>query len=163
MKILGIDPGTATTGYGVISKQKENLKVLDFGCITTEANSDFGKRLDTIYKDITKVIKLHKPDVIACEELFFFKNAKTAMKVSHARGVILLASTKSKAPVFEYTPLQVKLKVTGKGRADKKEVQKIIAEILGLDEVPKPDDAADALAVAVCHGIAHDNKNTRAV
>lgn len=154
MIILGIDPGTGRTGYGVVKHTQNTFKMLDYGCIETKANSYFPKRLDTIHKRIKEIIKLHKPDAIACEELFFFKNAKTALKVAHARGVIILACKGSKAELFEYTPLQVKLRLVGKGRADKKEVQAEIKKLLKMENALKSDDAADALAIAVCHGMA---------
>jgi crossover junction endodeoxyribonuclease RuvC len=151
MTILGIDPGTAITGFGVIRKKSSKIKYVKCGCITTCAGLPLPERLDCIYKDVMNLVRENKPEVVAVEELFFFKNVKTAIEVSHARGVIVLAAQKSGLPIFEYTPLQVKQALTGYGRADKKQIQSMVKNILGLNEVPKPDDAADALAVAICH------------
>lgn len=151
MKILGIDPGVATTGYGIIKNSGKKMELVDYGCIITVMEDGFSKRLDGIYKEIRKLIKEHNPDVVACEEIFFFKNAKTALKVGHARGVMLLAFNRMGIEVFEYSPLHVKQVITGYGRAEKKEMQDKVQELLSLKELPKPDDAADALAVAICH------------
>jgi crossover junction endodeoxyribonuclease RuvC len=150
MIILGIDPGTASTGYGVVKKSK-NLKCLDYNVIHTAAHVETGKRLKKINNDLSRLIKKHKPDVLAIEKVYFFKNLKTAIPVSQAKGVILLTAAKNKIPVYELTPLQVKLSVTGNGRADKAEVQSKIKKILKLKQIPKPDDAADALAIAVTY------------
>jgi crossover junction endodeoxyribonuclease RuvC len=151
MKIMGIDPGVATIGYGVIDKQGKDLKFVDYGCIITKSEEIFHKRLGIIYKEVRALVKKHQPDAVACEEIFFFNNAKTAINVGHARGVILLALSGLKMDIFEYTPLHVKQIITGYGRADKKEMQEKTKQILGLAEIPKPDDAADALAIALCH------------
>ncbi len=148
--ILGIDPGFAITGYGVIIKEGKNIiKLLDYGCITTRSNQKFSERLDIIHKELEKIIKKYNPSLVAVEELFFCKNVKTALMVGHARGVILLTAMQSQIPLKELTPLQVKQGVTGYGKADKKQVQKMVQIILGLKELPTPDDAADALAVAL--------------
>ena len=150
MIILGIDPGTATTGFGLIEKNKSNLKLLKYGCVKTSANLSTAERLDKLHKELSLLIKKSKPDIVAVEDIFFFKNLKTAIKVSQARGVILLTIAKSKIPIAEYTPLQIKQAVACYGRAEKIQVQKMVKILLGLKEIPKPDDAADALAVAIC-------------
>lgn len=155
MIILGVDPGTATTGYGLINKQGQQYEVIDFGCITTPANTPLHDRLDTIFEELSEIIEKHKPEHIAVEELFFANNAKTAIAVGQARGVILLAGKKKGLSVFEYTPLEVKMALTGYGRADKNQIQQMVKALLMLTEIPKPDDAADALAIAICHGQSH--------
>jgi len=149
MIIMGIDPGTAMTGYGII-KKGENLSVVDYGCIKTEPNFSTAERLAKIDQQLIKLIRKYKPKRIAVEDIFFFKNLKTAVKVSQARGVILARAAQMKASIMEYTPLQVKQAVTSYGRADKSQVQKMVKLLLNLKEIPKPDDAADALAVAIC-------------
>jgi len=150
MIILGIDPGTATTGFGAVKKEKDKLECLDYGIIQTSKNDSQQERLNTLYNQITKLITKHKPDVLAVEKLFFFKNLKTAMPVAEARGVILLAGAKKKISIKEITPLQVKMGICGYGRADKKQVQEMVKIILNLEKIPKPDDAADALGIAIC-------------
>jgi crossover junction endodeoxyribonuclease RuvC len=150
MIILGIDPGIATTGFGVINKIKEETKFITCGCITTSAGSLTGKRLEIIEKEINKLINKYRPEILAIENLFFFKNLKTVMPVSQAKGVILLAASKKGIPVREFTPLQMKMAVTGYGKADKKQIQKMIKIIFKLKELPKADDAADALGIALC-------------
>ncbi|MFH1671183.1 MAG: crossover junction endodeoxyribonuclease RuvC [Candidatus Portnoybacteria bacterium] len=155
MIILGIDPGTAITGYGVIESEKNNLKLIDYGCIRTDKASSTADRLKEIDKQLGQLIKKYQPKKIAVEDIFFFKNLKTAIKVSQARGVILCKAAQSKIPVFEYTPLQVKQSVTSYGRADKTQVQKMVKIILKLEQIPKPDDAADALATAICCAHSH--------
>ncbi len=165
MIILGIDPGTATTGYGVIATTKslhskqdrnEKPKVIDFGCIITTTSYSAGKRLETIHQEITALIKKYNPDVISIESLFFFKNLKTAMPVSQAKGVILLAAAQKNIPVHEFTPLQVKMTVVGYGKAEKKQVQEMTKQLLDLSSFDvkkkdrKKDDASDALGVALC-------------
>ncbi len=150
MIILGIDPGTATTGYGVIENEKGETKYVDYGCILTKSTESLENRLVSIFDELTKIIKKFKPEMAAVEELFFASNAKTAISVGHARGVILLACSKEKVPVYEYTPLQVKQAICGYGRADKQQVQKMVKALLSLEEIPKPDDAADGLAIAIC-------------
>jgi len=148
--ILGIDPGFAITGYGIIEKTgKTEIKFLDYGCIITDSKQDFSERLEIIYRELCEIINKYKPSLIAVEELFFCKNVKTALKVGHARGVILLAAINNKILLKELTPLQVKQGITGYGKADKKQIQKMVRVILNLKEIPKPDDAADALAIAI--------------
>jgi len=149
MIILGIDPGTAIIGYGLIKKDRE-ISLLDYGCITTSKELTSAERLKELHTKLEKIIKKHKPDIAAVEDIFFFKNLKTVIKVSQARGVILLAAAQQKIPVFEYTPLQIKQAITTYGRAEKIQVQKMVKLLLNLKEIPKPDDAADALAVAIC-------------
>ncbi len=149
MIILGVDPGTATTGYGLIRKNRE-LKLIDYGCIKTTTDLTTAERLKKLHDQLNVLIKKHKPNMMAVEDIFFFKNLKTAIKVSQARGVILLTAAKIKIPVFEYTPLQIKQAITSYGRAEKIQVQKMVKLLLDLKEIPKPDDAADALAAAIC-------------
>ncbi len=151
MVILGIDPGYAIIGYGVINYNSNHFSVLEYGAVTTEANQKFSTRLAQIYFDINNVIARAKPDAISIEKLYFNTNTTTAIDVAQARGVILLAATQNNVPVYEYTPLQVKSAVTGYGRAEKKQVMDMIKNILRLEKIPKPDDTADALAIAVCH------------
>ncbi len=151
IKILGIDPGTAITGYGVIDYNGRNLQVYDYGTIRTDSKLELPQRLSIIYRSVKEIIQEQRPDHVAIEELFFNKNAKTALAVGHARGVSMLAAVESGLPVFEYTPLQVKLSVVGQGRAVKEQVQYMIKALLCLKEIPKPDDVADALAVGICH------------
>ena len=163
MIILGIDPGTATTGYGVIRKRKNRLETLDYGCILTSPSSPPSERLKKINNDLNLLIKKHKPNILAVEKLYFFKNLKTAMPVSQAKGVILLTAAKKKIPVHEFTPLEVKMAVSGYGRAEKKQVQKLIQTILKLEENPedknrRKDDATDALGVALCYAVKTDGK-----
>jgi crossover junction endodeoxyribonuclease RuvC len=152
MRILGIDPGTATTGYGVIEEDdKGNLVSIAYGTILTPANSRVEKRLLTIFNELNKIILLYSPNEAAVEKLFFYKNVTTAMAVGQARGVIVLALALAGLPVGEYTPLEVKQAVSGYGKADKQQVQQMVKALLVLEDIPKPDDAADALAVAICH------------
>lgn len=150
--ILGIDPGLADTGFGVIAKQgsSTNMEAIDFGHIKTKAGVPDEKRLLEIYISLNKIIKKYQPDIMAVEKLFFAKNVKTAMAVSQARGVIILAAGKNKLELVEPTPLQVKQAVTGYGRADKNQIKAMVKIILKLSSEPKSDDAADALAVAIC-------------
>lgn len=158
MIILGIDPGTAITGYGVIENNQGKIKAVDYGCILTDKKLKMPERLDFLGEELKKIIKKYQPQAMAVEELFFFKNAKTIITVGQARGVILFigknigkkVNKKQALDIYEYTPLQVKQAVVGYGRADKKQVQQMVKAILGLSEAPKPDDAADALAVAIC-------------
>lgn len=150
MVILGIDPGTHRTGYGFIKRAKGALTVVDYGCIVTPSKTDNFKRITSIANELEKLIKKHKPRNIAVEQLFFFKNLKTVISVSEARGAVLLTANKSGANIYEYTPLQVKQAITGYGKAEKMQVQKMVTLILNLPEIPTPDDAADALAVAIC-------------
>ena len=151
MVILGIDPGYAIVGYGVIRYEGGKMSVIDYGKITTEANIPLSKRLKLIYDSLTQLIETFKPDVVAVEELFFNSNVKTAIAVGHARGVIILAAANKNTKIAEYTPLQIKQAVAGYGKAVKKHVMEMTRLMLKLDKVPKPDDTADALAVAICH------------
>ncbi len=151
MKILGIDPGFAIVGYGVIDHTGNKFKTIKYGAVTTEANEDMFLRFKKIYDSLTEIINEHKPDAMAIEELFFNSNQKTAINVAQARGIILLSALNANVPVFEYTPLQVKQAVVGYGRADKGQVQQMVKALLNLEKVPKPDDTADALAIAICH------------
>lgn len=151
MIILGIDPGTAITGYGVVESRGNKYKVIAYGCFRTGANLPLDIRLKSLYQGINEVIKKYQPGQVAVEELFFNKNARTALAVGHARGIALLAAANQELPVAEYTPLQVKQSVTGYGKAEKKQVQFMVKTLLGLEEAPSPDDVADALAVAICH------------
>lgn len=160
---MGIDPGIATTGFGVIKKIADKLEVIDYGCIITTPDMETGDRLKIINNELSKLIKLHHPEVLAVERLFFFKNLKTAMPVSQAKGVILLTAAKKKIPVYEYTPLQVKMTVAGYGRAEKKQVQKMIKIMFNLEERPedknkRKDDATDALGIALCYALHSDSK-----
>lgn len=152
MIILGIDPGIAIVGYGIIEVRGNNYKAIDYGCITTDSKLLFPDRLKIVYDELINIINKYKPDDYAVEELFFNKNVKTAIKVGQARGVEILAAVNQGLPVFEYTPLQIKQAVVGYGRAEKHQVQEMVKLLLNLQEIPKPDDAADALAIALCHG-----------
>lgn len=151
MLIMGIDPGIAISGYGLISGECNDCSIIEYGVLKTPARLKMPQRLKQIYEGYIKLIEKYKPDAVAVEELFFYKNAKTIISVSQARGAALLAAALSNIEVFEYTPLQVKQAVVGYGRADKHQVQQMIKIYFHLDNLPKPDDAADALAVAVCH------------
>ncbi|MGN1478288.1 MAG: crossover junction endodeoxyribonuclease RuvC [Acutalibacteraceae bacterium] len=151
MRILGIDPGYAIVGYGVIDYVGNHFTVVDYGAITTPAGMDFNRRLELIYDEMNVLLSTQKPEAMAIEKLFYNTNAKTVIDVAQARGVLALAAQKNGVPMYEYTPLQVKQSVVGYGRAEKKQVQEMIKIILKLDKVPKPDDTADALAMAVCH------------
>ena len=152
MIILGIDPGYAIVGFGVLEYKNNHFSVIDYGAITTDAGTPFNRRLEYIYDQLTELLQKYKPDAMSIEKLFYNSNAKTVIDVSQARGVIMLAAQKCGVPAFEYTPLQVKQSVVGYGRAEKKQVQEMIKRILSLEKVPKPDDTADALAMAICHG-----------
>ncbi len=152
MVVLGIDPGIATLGWGIIKKtEKVTYKVEAYGCINTDRNLLFSRRLEEIHKELSRIIRKYEPDVAAIEQLFFAKNVKTAISVGEARGVAILAAVEANLPVAEYTPLQVKQSLVGYGRAEKKQMQKMLKILLGLKDMPRPDDAADALAVALCH------------
>lgn len=150
MIILGIDPGTATTGFGVVDKKGTKLECLAYGIIETPAGQDAGERLLQIGQDLEDIIKKYKPEIVSVESLYFFKNLKTAIPVAQARGVIIQTVYKKKIRLAEYTPLQAKMAVTGYGKASKLQVQKMVMNLLGLKKMPKPDDAADALALAIC-------------
>ena len=158
MIILGIDPGLATTGYGVIKKQGNSFELIDYDTIKTSADENDVDRLSNLYEELLLLIDKYKPGQIAVEELFFNKNVKTAIRVGQARGVILLAGSQQGIEVAEYTPLQVKQAVVGYGRASKSQVQQMVKALLNLSEIPKPDDAADALAISICHGHSYASK-----
>lgn len=151
MRILGIDPGYAIVGYGIIDKEGSKIKMLEYGSIQTEANLSTPLRLEIIFNELNQIINEYKPDEVAYEKLFHEKNTKTFMSVSQARGVEILAAKVNGLDIFEYTPLQIKTSLTGYGRANKKQVQESVKRILNLQDIPKPDDAADALAIAICH------------
>ena len=151
MRILGVDPGYAIVGVGTIDYEFNRFRVAEYGAITTQAGEDMFDRLKKIYDEMMELIERVKPDALAIEELFFQNNQKTAINVAQARGVIVLAAKNHGIPIFEYTPLQVKQAVVGYGKADKNQVQQMTKAILGLEKIPKPDDTADALAIAICH------------
>ena len=151
LRVLGIDPGTATTGWAVVEEIKKNPRLVACGCINTSKINSDAERLVEIGHDISSLIKKYKPDEAAIEDLFFFKNLKTAITVAQARGVILYEIKKNKVPLSSYTPLQVKQALTGYGRAEKKQIQIMVKNILKLRCAPKPDDASDAVAIAICH------------
>lgn len=151
MRIIGIDPGTGILGFGVIEINDGKLKVIDAGVVSSPAHTSLDIRLEDIFDSLTDIIKETQPDVMSIEKLFFAQNVTTAMSVSHARGVAMLAGRKARLDIFEYTPQQIKQSVTGYGKADKKQVQEMVKIQLGLKQVPKPDDCADALAAAITH------------
>ena len=152
MVILGVDPGYAIVGYGLVRAQNSHYQPLEHGAIVTKADDIFVRRLEIIYDALAEVLTKWKPDAVSIEKLYFQNNQKTAIGVAEARGVILLAAKKAGVPIFEYTPLQVKMAVTGYGQARKPQVMEMTRRLLCLKEVPKPDDTADALAMAICHG-----------
>lgn len=152
MRILGIDPGVATVGFGVIESDRMQQKMLQYGAITTPAGKPLASRLVQIGDDLTELIGKFQPDEIAIEELFFSKNITTGIAVAHARGIILYVAEKMQIPIYEYTPMQVKQAVVGYGLAEKRQVMDMTKRLLKLKTVPRPDDAADALAIAICHG-----------
>ena len=151
MLVLGIDPGTAITGFGLVREAGAGLALVDYGVITTPSGQPLPQRLQTIYQGLGSVIRKHQPETSAVEELFFSRNVRTALSVGHARGVALLALADAGLRVFEYKPLEVKQAVAGYGGADKQQVQEMVRMLLNLDQIPQPDDAADAVAVAICH------------
>ncbi len=151
MRILGIDPGYGTTGFGLIEAQRSQFRLLNCGAVTTPPNTDFPWRLEVIYNDITQLLRVAQPDVVAIEELFFGHNVTTGINVAQSRGVILLAVRQAGLPIFEYKPMQVKQAVVGYGSATKHQVQDMTRRLLHLQAMPKPDDAADAIAIALCH------------
>lgn len=157
--ILGVDPGLATIGFSIVEKDGNKFNVIKYGVIKTSSKKSDVERLKIIYKNIKELINEYKPDQMAVEELFFNKNVKTAIIVGQARGVILLAGAELNIPVAEYTPLQIKQAVVGYGRADKNQVQQMVKNLLNLSEIPKPDDAADALAISICHGHVYSAKS----
>ena len=151
MIVLGIDPGYAIVGCGVVEYKSNHFRMLDYGAITTEAHTPFNERIEKIFDQASALMMKYKPDAMAIEKLFFNTNQKTAIDVAQARGALVLAAQKNHIPIFEYTPLQVKQSVVGYGRAEKKQVQEMTRIMLNLEKIPKPDDAADALAMAICH------------
>lgn len=151
MRILGIDPGYAIVGYGVIDYRSTRFTVVDYGAILTDAGTPFNERLEQIYDETSALMQRWKPQVMAIEKLFYNTNAKTVIDVGQARGALILAAQKNALEIAEYTPLQVKQSVVGYGRAEKKQVQEMTKLILNLEKIPKPDDTADALAIAICH------------
>ena len=154
--IVGIDPGYAIVGYGVVKYENNSFKTIDYGCIKTSSSTLFEQRLLLINQEIANLNEKYSPSAMAIEKLFFNENTKTAIDVAQCRGAILLTAAQSLLPIFEYTPLEVKMAVTGYGRADKNQIQQMVRTILNLRRIPKPDDVADALAVAICH--AHSSK-----
>ena len=151
MRILGIDPGYGITGFGVLDADRNQFSLLRYGAITTPAGADFSARLEMIYEDMKKLLEVAKPDAVAIEELFFGHNVTTAIGVAQSRGVILLAVRQAGVPVYSYKPMQVKQAVVGYGNATKHQVQEMTKRLLHLEKLPKPDDAADAIAIALCH------------
>lgn len=158
MKILGIDPGYAIMGWGVIEKQGNHFRALDYGAVTTDKDMEMPDRLEALYDGLREIIEEQSPEVASIEKLFFNTNTTTAINVGQARGVAILACRKGGLEVCEYTPLEIKQALVGYGRADKKQVQFMVKTMLGLRQVPKPDDTADALAAAICHGHSADNR-----
>jgi crossover junction endodeoxyribonuclease RuvC len=162
MRVIGVDPGYAIVGYGIIDYVKARFGVVNYGAIITGADVPFENRLYEIYCDLSRLIETYKPQFMAVEKLFFTTNQKTAIDVSQARGVILLGGVEQNVEITEYTPLQVKQSVTGYGKAEKRQVQEMTKRILRLSSIPKPDDVADALAIAICHAHTHNsNMNIR--
>ncbi len=158
MRIIGIDPGYAIVGFGILEYSKAQFQVVDYGAVTTPADMDFNSRLLEIYNDLCYILDKFKPDFLAIERLYFTSNQKTAIDVAQARGIVLLAARQRNIDIFEYTPLQVKQSVTGYGKAVKKQVQEMTTRILRLSEIPKPDDTADALAIAICHAHSYNSQ-----
>lgn len=158
MRIIGIDPGYAIVGFGVLEYNRAQFQVVDYGAVTTPADIDFNSRLLEIYNDLCYILDKFRPDFLAIERLYFTSNQKTAIDVAQARGIVLLAARQRNIEVFEYTPLQVKQSVTGYGKAVKKQVQEMTTRILKLPEIPKPDDTADALAIAICHAHSYNSQ-----
>jgi crossover junction endodeoxyribonuclease RuvC len=166
MVVIGVDPGTATTGYGLVRENEDgSLQAVAYGVISTPAGLELAERLLTLYNELSQILLLHKPDKAAVEKLFFQKNVRTAMSVGHGRGVVLLCLAQAGISVAEYTPLEIKQAVAGYGNADKQQVQYMVRTLLNLEEIPRPDDAADALAVAICYahstGYLRAQSNTR--
>lgn len=159
MIVLGVDPGVATTGYGVVRQDYDCIRPVAYGAIKTPASESLPLRLQQLYRELVQLVNSYHPTEASVEELFFARNVSTALTVGHARGVILLALEDMGLPTYEYTPLQVKQAITGYGRAGKEQVQEMVRLLLGLPEIPRPDDAADALAAAICH--AHTSSVTR--
>ena len=152
LRILGLDPGIAIVGFGAIEAEAGRFRSLTYGAIRTEAGLPLSQRLEIIYNDMLQLLEATAPEAVAIEELFFNTNITTGISVAHGRGILLLACRQKQIPIYEYTPLQVKQSVVGYGRAEKRQVMEMVRRMLNLTEVPKPDDAADALAIALCHG-----------
>jgi crossover junction endodeoxyribonuclease RuvC len=151
MIVVGIDPGLATVGFGVIQKIEDKIIPVSYGCIRTSAQKQISERLLDIYNEINSLFNKYNPQTVVIEKLFFNKNVTSAMNVGEARGVIILAAQQKQIPVFQYIPAQIKKAITGTGNADKQQMQEMIKKLLGLDEIPQPDDAADGLSIALCH------------
>ena len=152
MLVIGIDPGTATTGYGLVEESQDgSLKSVDYGVVITPPKTPMPQRLSTLYDSLKEILKAHQPESAAVEKIFFQKNVRTAMSVGQARGVTLLALQRAHISIAEYAPTEIKQAVSGYGGADKRQIQEMVRTLLNLDDIPKPDDAADALAVAICH------------
>ena len=151
MRVIGLDPGTAITGYGIVEGEDDALRLVHYGAILTKPDQPMPDRLNTLYTELRQVLSTHRPEAAVVEKLFFSKNVRTALSVGQGRGVALLALAQSDLPIFEYTPLEVKQSVVGYGRASKDQVQQLVKLLLQLDHLPEPDDAADALAIAICH------------
>jgi len=163
MIVIGLDPGSAITGYGILNEREDkSLSVIAYGVLRTSADADAAKRLQTLYEQIKHILVLHQPDQAAVENLFFQRNVRTAFSVGQARGVLLLVLAQAGISVSEYNPMDVKQAVAGYGKADKNQVQQMVKMLLGLQEIPRPDDAADALAVAICHIHSHKLKQMQA-
>lgn len=161
MRIIGIDPGTAILGYGILDRQGHQFRLVEYGCIRTPANTRPAERLLTIYRSLDTLLETYRPDTMAVEEVFFGNNATNALSVGQARGVILLLGEMHGLSIGEYAPAQVKQGVTGYGKAEKVQIQEMVRLILNMKQVPRPDDAADALAVAICHGHTVGSGGTR--
>lgn len=158
MRILGVDPGTARVGWGVVEEHKGKVAALRFGCIETKRTEKPEDRLQEIFDSLRLVLREEKPDVMALEELYFATNAKTVIPVAQSRGIILLAASQARVPVVSYTPLVAKQTITGSGRAEKQQVQRMVTKLLKLSTIPKPDDTADALAIALTHAYSYRTK-----
>lgn len=151
MRVIGIDPGSAIVGYGIIDYNSNKYSIINYGVVLTSKDLSVEERLKIVYDEISNILKKYKPEFMAIEDLFYFKNNKTVISVAQARGIILLAGKQNNIHITSYTPLQVKIGITGYGKADKKQVQQMVQKFLGLSEIPKPDDAADALAICITH------------
>ena len=163
MRILGIDPGYGITGFGMVEAQRNEFRLLRYGAITTPAGADFSARLEMIYEDMRELLKVSQPEAVAIEELFFGQNVTTGIGVAQSRGVILLSIRQAGVPVFQYKPMQVKQAVVGYGNATKHQVQDMTRRLLHLEKIPKPDDAADAIAIALCHARSRTSLLSRAM
>ena len=161
MRIIGIDPGYAIVGFGIVDYERPKFDVVEYGAVTTDADTEFNARLVEIYDDLCEIFDRYTPEAMAIERLYFTTNQKTAIAVAEARGITLLAARQRNIEIFEYTPLQVKNSITGYGKAVKKQVQELTKNILKLPEIPKPDDTADALAIAVCHAHSYNSQLSR--